>query len=79
TEQRVVLWSAAMDGDPIAQVARETHGAIALVVGNEGAGVSDDVARMAQRRVAIPITAAAESLNVAVAAGILLYEVTRVG
>ncbi|HET8649198.1 MAG TPA: RNA methyltransferase, partial [Gemmatimonadales bacterium] len=49
TEQRVALWVAAMDGDPISQVAREKHGAIALVVGNEGAGVGDDVARMAQR------------------------------
>ena len=31
----------------------------------------------AERRVAIPLARGVESLNVAVAAGILLYEVTR--
>ena len=51
--------------------------AIALVVGNEGAGVRKELAAVCARRIAIPIAAVAESLNVAVAAGILLHEVTR--
>ena len=50
---------------------------IALVLGNEGAGIRPEVERVATRRLAIPLHAGVESLNVAVAAGILLYEVRR--
>jgi TrmH family RNA methyltransferase len=50
---------------------------VALVLGNEGAGVRAALDQVAGRRVAIPLAAGVESLNVAVAAGILLYEVTR--
>ena len=65
------LWATAVDGQPVRDVARASRVAIAL--GNEGAGVSADVAAAASERVAIPIGNGAESLNVAVAAGILLY------
>jgi tRNA G18 (ribose-2'-O)-methylase SpoU len=50
---------------------------IAVIVGNEGAGIRPHLNAVAARRVAIPLAQGAESLNVAVAAGILLYEVTR--
>ncbi len=50
---------------------------IALVVGNEGAGIRPTVRPSTVRPIAIPLSQGAESLNVAVAAGILLYEVTR--
>ena len=50
---------------------------IALVVGNEGAGIRDSLSQWASGRVGIPLRDGAESLNVAVAAGILLYEVMR--
>lgn len=68
------LWIAAMAGEPVARVSFD--GAVALVVGNEGAGVRPDLVSQG-REVGIPLAAGAESLNVAVAAGILLYEVTR--
>lgn len=71
----VALWAATMDG-----VALETAapaGAIALVFGNEGAGIRPELLARAAQRVTIPIRSAAESLNVAVAAGIVLYQVTR--
>ena len=45
----------------------------ALVVGNEGSGVDPGLLAKADRRLMIPIRGQAESLNVAVAAGILLY------
>ena len=48
--------------------------ALALVVGNEGAGLSDAARAALARRVAIPIAPDVESLNVAVAAGILLHQ-----
>jgi RNA methyltransferase, TrmH family len=72
----VELVVAAADGAPLGRRAR--GGApVALVLGNEGAGVGPALARAAARRVAIPLAPGVESLNVAVAAGILLYEVTR--
>lgn len=46
---------------------------IAIVVGNESRGVSHTVEQMADVLYKIPIYGQAESLNVAVAAGILLY------
>jgi TrmH family RNA methyltransferase len=47
---------------------------LALAVGNEGAGLSDAARSRLARRVAIPIASDVESLNVAVAAGILLHQ-----
>ena len=44
-----------------------------LVVGNEGAGLSSATAPLVTQTVALPISAAVESLNVAVATGIFLY------
>jgi TrmH family RNA methyltransferase len=67
---------AAADGEPAGRTL-PARTPIALVVGNEGAGVSETVASAAARRVAIPLRPGAESLNVGVAAGILLYEVLR--
>ena len=45
----------------------------ALIVGNEGAGLSQDARARADRTIALPISPDVESLNVSVAAGILLY------
>lgn len=50
---------------------------IAIVLGNEGAGVRTELAAPDPRTVTIPVAAGVESLNVAVAAGILLYGVAR--
>ncbi len=44
----------------------------ALVLGNEGAGFSPEIAAVIDRRVGVPIAPHVESLNVAVAAGIVL-------
>jgi len=49
----------------------------ALVMGNEGAGVQSGIQQISDIRVKIPIFGKAESLNVAVAAGILMYEFTN--
>jgi RNA methyltransferase, TrmH family len=50
---------------------------LVVLLGSEGAGLPDDLLAAADLRVAIPMTGTAESLNLAVAAGILLYEVRR--
>ena len=75
----VELWVAEADGEPLAipAVSRSRRAPVALVVGNEGAGVGPELDAAAGRRVAIRLAPGAESLNVAIAAGILLHEVTR--
>jgi TrmH family RNA methyltransferase len=52
-------------------------GPVALLLGNEGAGLPAELAARADRRITIPMAAPVESLNVAVAAGILLFEAGR--
>ncbi|WP_188453459.1 TrmH family RNA methyltransferase [Virgibacillus oceani] len=54
-----------------------TEGKIALIVGNEGAGINNKILEMADTVVKIPIKGKAESLNVSVAAGILMYHFSR--
>ncbi|MCP9837807.1 RNA methyltransferase [Cyanobium sp. N.Huapi 1H5] len=49
----------------------------ALLLGNEGAGLAPELARLADRRVTIPHSPAVESLNVAAAAALLLLERPR--
>ena len=58
-------------------VARSRMRRIALVVGTEGAGLSDAAETAADVRVRIPIAVGVDSLNLAVATGIALYALTR--
>lgn len=50
---------------------------VVVVLGGEGEGVSPMIERLADLRVRIPGTGAVESLNVAVAAGVVLAEIWR--
>ena len=50
---------------------------IALLVGNEGAGLPGEIERSADELVQIPISSAVDSLNAGVAASVLLYEAAR--
>ena len=50
---------------------------VALIIGNEGSGVSDDMIKMADVKVTLPMRGRIESLNAAVAAAILMYEAVR--
>jgi TrmH family RNA methyltransferase len=49
----------------------------ALIIGSEAHGVSSEAQRMAEARVFIPLAAETESLNAAVAAGVILFEAMR--
>lgn len=48
-----------------------------ILLGNEGAGLSADLAAMADMQVKIPLSPGVESLNVAIAAALMLYEAQR--
>lgn len=68
---------AAMDGASLRKNHRPGEPPEALVIGSEGHGARPGWYTVGGRRVAIPMKQGAESLNAAVAAGILLYELTR--
>lgn len=48
-----------------------------IAVGNEGNGISDEVMELATQKVKIPMLGSTESLNVAIAASIMIYEGVR--
>lgn len=52
-------------------------GACGFLIGNEGNGLSDEIARMADTYIRIPMQGQVESLNAAMSAGILMYECNR--
>lgn len=77
-ERHIETWVTAMEGDPLtAELARAAPDRLALVVGNEGSGISDEARSIADRSVSLPVSSAVESLNVAVATGIFLYALRR--
>lgn len=52
-------------------------GGRAVWIGNEGSGLTDEVIRRCERRITIPMQGNIESLNAAMAAGILMWEMTK--
>ena len=72
------LWAWAAAGDAETNLwAADLTGGIALVLGAEGKGVRPLVRRTCDAAVSIPLLGDVESLNVSVAAGVLLYEARR--
>jgi|SRR5215469_682291 len=57
--------------------ALDLRGACAFMIGNEGAGLSEEWLAMSDARVTIPCPGPVESLNAAVAGSLLLYEASR--
>lgn len=74
-EHHIPLWVSDADGETIRQEVTLPD-RLALAMGNEGAGLSPTLRGLAERVVSIPMSTHVESLNVAVATGILLYALT---
>jgi TrmH family RNA methyltransferase len=70
-ERGIALWGADAAGAPVGRTSPPER--LALVMGNEGAGLKPSVRESCDALVGIPMAPGAESLNVAVAAGILLH------
>jgi RNA methyltransferase, TrmH family len=70
--QSVALWGADAGGTPLERLQPPER--LALLVGNEGAGLTTEGRARVDQSVSIPIGSTVESLNVAVATGILLYQ-----
>jgi TrmH family RNA methyltransferase len=73
SKRSLALWGADAGGSAIGS--EPIPARLGLVMGNEGAGLTDSVRSECDRLVSIPMSPRAESLNVAVATGILLHEV----
>jgi 23S rRNA (guanosine2251-2'-O)-methyltransferase len=65
------------EGDPLWQATALDARPLAIVLGHEVAGLRPDVLTLADAVVTIPMLGAGRSLNVAVATGIVVYEVVR--
>lgn len=70
-ERDIPVYGTALEG--ASDYRSESSGPFALLVGNEGSGVRSELLEETTKNVYIPIFGRSESLNVAVAAGILLY------
>ena len=68
--------SSQLDGEPFYQRS-PLNERFVLVIGSEGNGVTEEVKAVATHKVKLPMRGGAESLNAAVAAGIMMYELTR--
>ena len=72
------LWAYAADsGGSLSMWDADLAGGVALVLGAEGKGVRPLVRRTCDAVVSIPLTGRVDSLNVSVAAALLLYEARR--
>lgn len=67
----------ALDGSPFYSRPR-TGERICLLIGNEGAGLSEEALALATMRLRLPMRGGAESLNAAVAAAVMMYDFVRV-
>lgn len=68
--------SSQLDGDPFYERI-PVPCPLVLVIGNEGNGISPEVKAVATHRFRLPMVGGAESLNAAVAAGIMMYDLLR--
>ena len=75
TVNQFIVCGADTRGDDIERA--QLTGRVAIVVGNEGSGLRNETRKHVDRLLSIPMQGRAESLNVAAAAAILLYELSR--
>lgn len=72
----LTVYLADMQGD-VAYDAADWSAPWALIIGSEAHGASPEAEQLAVQRVYIPMSAQTESLNAAIAAGVLLFEAAR--
>lgn len=69
------IYGADMSGEPWCQC--DLSGPVALVVGNEGNGISRLVKEKCDAMLSLPMQGKISSLNASVAAGVIMYEIAR--
>ena len=69
-QNTIPIYAAMLNGDDVTVMQKIKEGII--VIGNESKGISDDVLKLVSKKITIPQKGKAESLNAAVATGIIL-------
>jgi TrmH family RNA methyltransferase len=69
------IFLADMDGDSCWEI--DLRQPLALIVGSEAEGASDEARRLASQNISIPMSGDMESLNAGVAGSVLMFEVVR--
>lgn len=69
---KIIVYGAALNAENISMFDKTSE--CLLIIGNESKGIRSDVESFIQRRISIPKTGGAESLNAAVATGIILWK-----
>ena len=69
-------FAATLNGKSLHEIGTVKEGMI--IIGNESKGVSGEIMKLADEKITIPKTGSAESLNAAVATGILLYALSSI-
>ncbi len=72
-QENISIYAASLQGDNIAGIKKINEGII--VIGNESKGISEEIMKLATIRITIPAKGKAESLNAAVATGIILSHI----
>ena len=75
-EKRIPVYACVADAGA-SIVEANLRGPIAFVIGNEGAGISDEILSLSDGSLHVPCPGHVESLNAAIAASIVLYEASR--
>jgi len=69
------IFLADIDGQPCWET--DLHQPLALIIGGEAEGVSDEARKLAIQKISIPMAGNVESLNAGVAGSVLMFEVVR--
>ena len=75
-QKKITVYAAHLNGNKCYDTFDYREGCGSLI-GNEGAGLKEETAALADEYLRIPMEGSLESLNAAMAAGILMYEVNR--
>ena len=74
-KEKVPVYGTELNPAAITYTSIPESASVALILGNEGQGVQKELLTQTDQNVYIPLYGAAESLNVGVAGGILMYHV----
>lgn len=75
--RKIPLFATMLDEHSKPYFAEDFRTSAAIVFGNEGSGISAELARQAKERLFIPMAGQSESLNVGTAAAVIIYEAYR--
>ena len=72
-QKNIPIYAASLHGKNIADIKKINEGII--IIGNESKGISEEIMKLANAGITIPAKGKAESLNAAVATGIILSHI----